>query len=139
MTAPKALEILNPPALGPPHGFSHAVLVEEGARLLLVAGQTSRDREGRIRSPGDIVGQFDHALANVAAALAHAGTTVSQIARMRIYVTDVVRYRASLGPLGEVWRRHFGGYYPAITLVEVKGLFDESALVEIEVEAVLPS
>jgi enamine deaminase RidA (YjgF/YER057c/UK114 family) len=72
------------------------------------------------------------------AALAHAGMTVSQIARMRIYVTDVVKYRASLGPLGEVWRRHLGSYYPAITLVEVKGLFDKGALVEIAVEAVLP-
>ena len=68
MIEPKALEILNPPALARPQGFSHAVLVEGGALQLLVAGQTSRYVEGGIRSPGDIVGQFDHALENVAAA-----------------------------------------------------------------------
>jgi enamine deaminase RidA (YjgF/YER057c/UK114 family) len=57
--------------------------------------------------------------------------------RLTIYVTDKVAYRANLGPLGETYRSYFGRYYPAITLVEVKSLFDDEALVEIEAIAVI--
>ena len=51
-------------------------------------------------------------------------------------VTDVAAYRAVLKPVGAHYREVFGRHFPASTLVEVKGLFDPDALVEIEAVAV---
>jgi len=62
----------------------------------------------------------------------------AQIGRMTVYVTDRQVYGENLKALGEVHRRLMGGHYPAMALVEVKGLLDRDALVEIEATAVLP-
>jgi enamine deaminase RidA (YjgF/YER057c/UK114 family) len=56
---------------------------------------------------------------------------------LTIYVTDVGAYRASLTPLGEVYRRHMGKHYPAMALVQVTALVDPNAVVEIEATAVI--
>ncbi|MGH2516863.1 MAG: hypothetical protein ACRDHP_14520, partial [Ktedonobacterales bacterium] len=53
------------------------------------------------------------------------------------YVLDRDDYRAKLKPLGEVFRRHFGGYYPALALFQVAGLFNPDALIELEGHAVV--
>jgi len=53
-------------------------------------------------------------------------------------VTDRAAYLACLRPLGEIHRRHLGRHYPAMALVEVRGLVDPNALVEMEATAVLP-
>jgi enamine deaminase RidA (YjgF/YER057c/UK114 family) len=57
---------------------------------------------------------------------------------MTVYVTDLAAYWAGLGPLGEAWRARFGAHYPAMALVEVSGLVDHGAMVEIEATAVVP-
>ena len=61
----------------------------------------------------------------------------SDVARMTVYVTDLAEYRAARGALGGVWRERFGRHYPAMALLEVKGLVDRGARVEIEATAVL--
>jgi enamine deaminase RidA (YjgF/YER057c/UK114 family) len=50
----------------------------------------------------------------------------------------MARYRASLAPLGEAYRRQMGRHFPAMTLVEVRSLVPPAALVEIEATAVIP-
>jgi enamine deaminase RidA (YjgF/YER057c/UK114 family) len=49
----------------------------------------------------------------------------------------VAQYRASLKPLGAVYRARMGTHYPAMALVEVRALVDQHALVEVEATAVL--
>jgi enamine deaminase RidA (YjgF/YER057c/UK114 family) len=66
-----------------------------------------------------------------------AGGDAGDIARMTIYVTDMAAYRASRARLAEVWRQSMGTHYPAMALVEVSGLVDHGALVEIQADAVL--
>jgi enamine deaminase RidA (YjgF/YER057c/UK114 family) len=56
---------------------------------------------------------------------------------MTCYVTDLPAYRASLKSLAEVWQARLGKHYPAMALVEVKGLLDRGAMVEIEATAVV--
>ena len=73
------------------------------------------------------------------AVLAQAGGEPRDIGRLTIYVTDMAQYRASLKPLGEVYRRRMGTHYPAMALVEVRSLVDPNAVVEIEATAVLSS
>ncbi len=129
-------KVLNPPSLAKPSGYSNGILTE-GGRLLFLAGQTGMDGTGEIAAPGDLVAQFRQALANLKTVVEEAGGTVTDIVKLTIFVTDKAAYRANLKPIGEVYRSFFGRYYPAMTLVEVKSLFDDKALVEIEGLAVI--
>ena len=66
-----------------------------------------------------------------------AGGKVDDVVSMTIYVLDRAAYLAARPALGEVWRRRAGRHYPAIALVEVRGLVTEGALVELQALAVL--
>jgi NAD(P)-dependent dehydrogenase (short-subunit alcohol dehydrogenase family)/enamine deaminase RidA (YjgF/YER057c/UK114 family) len=130
------LAIINPEELGAPRGWNNGMLARAGGRMLFIAGQTARDGSGRL-SGADFVSQFDQALRNVLAVVREAGGEAGDIGRFTIYVTDMAQYRASLKPLGEVYRRRMGTHFPAMALVEVTSLVDERAVVEIEATAVV--
>lgn len=130
------LAIINPAELGAPRGWNNGMLARAGGRMLFIAGQTARDGSGQVAA-ADFVSQFDRALENVLAVLREAGGEPGDIGRFTIYVTDMAQYRASLKPLGEVYRRRMGTHFPAMALVEVTSLVDRQALVEIEATAVL--
>jgi enamine deaminase RidA (YjgF/YER057c/UK114 family) len=126
---------INPESLGAPHGYSNGVLAE-GGRLLFVAGQIAWDQQQQITS-ADIVDQFDQALANVITVVTAAGGQPEQIARLVIYVTEKQEYRERMKEIGERYRARMGKHFPAMVLVEVKGLLEDSAKIEIEGTAVL--
>ena len=129
-------EIVNPPGLVPPRGFNHGILTS-GGRLLFLAGQDATGADGRIVAPGDLVAQFVQALSNLTTVVQAAGGRAEHVVRLTIYVKSRDDYAAKLKPLGEVYRRYFGGHYPAMALFEVSGFFQPEALVEIEGIAVL--
>ncbi len=128
--------ILNPASLAKPSGYSNGILAE-GGRLLFLAGQTGMDSTGAIAAPGDLVAQFTQALANLKAVVEEAGGAMTDIVKLTIFVTDKRLYRANLKLIGEAYRSFFGRHYPAMTLVEVKSLFDDAAMIEIEGVAVI--
>lgn len=134
MTTPH--QVLNPPTLAAPIGFSHAVAAAAG-RTVYIGGQTAHDASGTIVGDG-MIEQFAQAAANVVIALEAAGATAEHLVSMHIYVTDVKTYRVSLKDLSTVYRLHFGDHYPAVALFEVNGLFDPAALVELVCIAVIP-
>ena len=134
---PTRLTIVNPPELGAPRGFAHGVLAPAGGRLLFVAGQTAADRDGRMTADS-FAAQFEIALARVLAVVRAAGGHPEHLTRMTMYVTSIEDYRASRRTLRDVWSRHMGAHYPAMAVVQVAGLVDEGADVEIEADAVLP-
>jgi enamine deaminase RidA (YjgF/YER057c/UK114 family) len=129
-------ELINPPALAAPVGFSHAVAPAAG-RTVYLGGQAGHDAEGRIVGAG-MVEQLDRAAANVVEALAAAGGRAEHIVSVQIFTTNVAEYRAAVGELGEVWRARFGRHYPALALFEVTALFDPEAKVELVAVAVIP-
>jgi len=129
--------ILNPASLARPSGYAHGVLAS--GRLLFLAGQTGIDASGRIMAPGDLVSQFRQVLANMKAVLDEAGGQMSDVAKLTIFVTDKRAYHDQLKPIGAAYRDFFGRYFPAMTLVEVKSLFDDDALIEVEGIAMLPA
>lgn len=130
------LKTINPQSLGAPHGYSNGVLTDAGGRLLFVAGQIGCDQTQKVVS-ADFVEQFDQALRNVLAVVSEAGGTPDQVTRLTIYVTDKSEYVAQTRPIGERYRSHMGKHFPAMALLEVKGLLDPAAKVEIEAMAVL--
>lgn len=127
---------INPESLGAPRGYANGVLTEAGERLLFIAGQIGWDQNQKICS-SDLVAQFDCALANVISVVTKAGGQPEQIARLVIYVTDKNEYKARMKEIGERYRSRMGKHFPAMVLVEVKGLLEESAMIEIEGTAVL--
>ena len=119
-------EIINPPELPAPTGFSHAV--RAGATVYL-AGQTGAGET--------LVEQFDDALGRILIALRAAGGEPGDLASLQVFVTDVPAYRDALGELGQIWRRHCGRHYPAMGLFGVSELFEPEALVELMGVAVI--
>jgi len=131
------VRFLNPDLLPPPVGFSQAAVCT--GRPVLLAGQIGCDRSGAIEAPGDIVAQFAKALDNVLVALRAAGGRPTDLARMRIYTTDVEAYRAHLSELGRAYRERIGKHYPPMCLIGTPQLFEPGTLVEIEAEAYVES
>jgi enamine deaminase RidA (YjgF/YER057c/UK114 family) len=129
--------IINPASLGTPSGWNNGMLAPAGGRVLFVAGQTAFHRSSQAPSTG-FVEQFGRALENVLAVVRETGGGPEHIGRFTIYVTDLAAYRTSLQPLGDIYRRAMGRHYPAMALVQVAGLVDPRALVEIEATAVIP-
>jgi enamine deaminase RidA (YjgF/YER057c/UK114 family) len=129
---------INPESLGSPSGYSNGLLVDGGGKLLFIAGQIAWDVNQKIIS-ADFVAQFDQALANVIAVLNAAGGQPDNIARLVIYVTDKIEYRKRTREVGERYRKHMGKHFPAMVLVQVAGLLDDAAKVEIEGIAVIPA
>ena len=131
-------EIFNPPALGDPRGWNNGLLAPVGGRILFVAGQSASGTSGVVPSD-DFVEQFAVALDHVLAVVREAGGEPKHIGRMTVFVTDLAAYMASRAELGVVYRARMGRHYPAMALMEVSGLVDDGAVVEIEATAVLPS
>jgi len=133
-----AFKLINPESLGAPNGYANGLLAEGGGRLLFIAGQIAWDEKQRIVDD-DFVEQFDKALANVITVVTAAGGEPGNIARLVIYVTNKIEYRERTKEVGERYRKHMGRHFPAMVLVQVAGLLDDAAKVEIEGIAVLPA
>ena len=131
-----SLTFINPESLGAPRGYSNGVLAEPGGQLLFIAGQVAWDQQQQIVSD-DLVEQFDRALANVIAVVTEAGGTSDRIARLVLYVTDKNEYRDRMKEIGERYRARMGKHFPAMVLVEVAGLLEDRAQIEIEGIAII--
>ena len=129
-------ELLNPASLGVPRGWTNGVLTPRGGRLLFVAGQAGWEHDA-VGTPAGFTDQFARALDKVLVVVREAGGDARAIARLTVYVTDLAAYQAARSALGRLWRERFGDYYPAMALIEAKGLVDRGAQVEIEATAVI--
>lgn len=129
-----SVERVNPASLGPPRGFSHAVLGE--GTVVTLAGQTALDAEGRIVGDG-VVAQFEQALSNLLTALSAAGGTPDDLASVTVYAVDLADYKRRARDIGRVWKRLVGSTYPAMAAVGISRLWEDDALVEVQGHAIL--
>jgi enamine deaminase RidA (YjgF/YER057c/UK114 family) len=110
-------------------GYSRAVVVGD---TCWVAGTTDAGPDGRSLHPGDIGAQARAVFAIIELALGEAGFAMTDVVRIRVFVTDITR----AGEVMAVQGATFGSIRPAASLVEVSGLIDPSLLIEIEADAV---
>lgn len=129
------MKILQPPSWARPRGFSNGVAAK--GQMIFVSGMVGWDAEGKFVS-NEFVGQARQALKNIIEVLAEAKAKPEHITRMNWYVVDKKEYIAASKELGVVYREIIGAHYPAMTAVEVAGLIEDQAKVEIEVTAVIP-
>ena len=129
-------ELINPRSWKRPRGYANGVLAEPG-RLLFVAGQIGWDETEELTSE-DLPGQFQQALKNVVTVVREAGGTAEHICRLTIYVTNKKSYGKHIKEIGRAYRAELGRHFPAMALVEVAGLVEPGAKVEIAADAVIP-
>jgi enamine deaminase RidA (YjgF/YER057c/UK114 family) len=129
------MQKLQPPDWAEPKGYANGIMAR-GA-LIFVGGQIGWNAAQQFESD-DFIAQTRQALLNIAAVLKAGGAGPEHMVRMTWYVTDRVEYSARLKELGGVYREVMGKNFPAMTCVEVSGLVEDRAKIEIEVTAVLP-
>ena len=129
------MEILQPPGWPRPRGYANGVAAR--GRSVYVSGMIGWDAAQRF-SATDIAGQVRQALANIVAVLAEAGAGPEHIVRMTWYVVDRNEYVTAYPAIGAAYREIIGRHFPAMTAVQVAGLVEVEARVEIEVTAVVP-
>lgn len=129
------MKMLQPPDWAPAKGYSNGIAAR--GTLVFVAGQVGWDPKQQIE-PGGFVAQASRALSNIVAVLKEAGARPEHIVRMTWYVVDKDEYNGCLRDLGQKYREIIGRHFPAMTAVQVAGLVEEGARVEIEATAVVP-
>ena len=113
-------------------GYSRAVKV---GNMVFVGGTTSTNSEGVVEGAGDAYLQTKIILQKIEEVLTRAGARISNVVRVRFYVTDISKGQAYLKAYSE-W---FKNVKPVITMAEVTALARPEHLVEIEAEAVIGS
>jgi enamine deaminase RidA (YjgF/YER057c/UK114 family) len=129
----KNITPVNPDHWPRPSGYSNGVVTANG--LLFIAGQIGWNAEGVF--PDDFIGQVRQALENIVTVLAAAGGRPDQITRLTWYVTDRQEYKNEVREVGAAYRDIIGRHFPAMAVVEVSGLIEDAARVEIEATAYL--
>lgn len=126
--------VIQPKGWPRPRGYANGVLAT--GQLLAIGGQVG-SKPGAAGMPRGFVAQFAQTLDNIIAVVRAAGGRATDIVSLTIFVTDQRLYQAATKQIGQAWRARFEDHYPAMALVEVKGLIDAEALVEIQGLAVL--
>jgi enamine deaminase RidA (YjgF/YER057c/UK114 family) len=129
------MKVLHPPSWPRPRGYSNGISAQ--GRMIFTAGIVGWD-ENESFPDHRLHGQFARALLNVLEILAQDGAGPQHIVRMTCFVIDRGEYLRERDEIGTVWREIMGSNYPAMALVEVKGLVESAAKIEIEATAVVP-
>jgi enamine deaminase RidA (YjgF/YER057c/UK114 family) len=129
-------ELVDPKGLETPLGYAHAAKITGGS-VVHIAGQAPFDQQGQVVGKGDFVAQFTQVMSNLKTAIEGVGGRPSQYAVLTIYVTNLEAYWDNKKPLGAAYRLVFGKFFPAITLVEVKRLYNPDCMLEISGVAVI--
>lgn len=125
----------SPASLPPARGYSHAVAVPAGARLVFVSGQVALDSAGALVGAGDARAQTRQVFENLRRAFAAEGATFADVVKLTFYLRDV----ADLAAVREVRDAYVNrAAPPASTLVEVRQLFRPDVLVEVDAVAAVP-
>ena len=129
------MKTLHPPGWAPAKGYANGIAAR--GTHIFVGGQIGWNAQQMFESD-DFIAQTAQTLKNIVAVLAEAGAGPQHMVRMTWYILDREEYNARLKELGAVYREVIGKNYPAMSCVQVAGLMEARAKVEIEVTAVLP-
>lgn len=136
MSSPTATpRILQPQGWAKPKGYSNGM--EARGRLVFVGGQVGWTPAGHFEAR-DLAGQVRQTLRNVVDVLAEAGAGPQHVTSMTWYLLDKRDYLARQKDIGAAYRDVMGRHFPPMAMVQVSGLIEDAALVEIQAVAVVP-
>ena len=130
------MDFLQPPGWARARGYSNGIAAN--GRSVHVSGMIGWDGQCQFHTD-DFAGQVRQALQNVVDVLAEADAKPEHIVRMTWYVLDKQEYLAASKEVGQAYRDVIGRHFPAMTAVQVAGLIEDRARVEIEVTAIVPA
>jgi enamine deaminase RidA (YjgF/YER057c/UK114 family) len=113
-------------------GYSRAVKV---GNFVFVGGTTSTNPEGVVEGEADAYLQTKIILQKIEQALSKAGAKLSEVYRVRIYVTDIKKAQETMRAYSEFFKE----IKPVTILAEISALARPAHLVEIEAEAIIGS
>ena len=129
------MDFLQPGGWVRAKGYSNGTAAS--GRSVHVSGMIGWDGQCQFHTD-DLASQVRQALLNIVAVLDEAGAKPEHIVRMTWYVIDKKEYLAAAKEVGQAYREVIGRHYPAMTAVQVAGLMEDRARVEIEVTAIVP-
>ena len=129
-------ELIDPKGLEAPVGYAHVAQIT-GGKIVHVAGQAPFNDQGQVVGKEDLVAQFIQVMSNLKTAIEALGGRPNQYAVLTIYITNLEAYWNNKKPLGTAYRAVFGKHFPAVTLVEVKRLYNPECMIEISAIAVI--
>jgi enamine deaminase RidA (YjgF/YER057c/UK114 family) len=129
-------QFLHPSHWKPAIGYSNGVAAS--GRMVFTGGIIGWNAD-QVFETDDFVGQVEQALKSIVEVLACAGARPEHLVRLTWYVTDKREYLGNLKDLGRAYKATIGRHYPAMALVQVVGLVEDRAKVEIEATAVIPA
>ena len=129
------MQILQPPSWARAKGFSNGIVAS--GRMVFIAGQVGWTGQGEWKEKS-FAGQFRQTIRNILDVLAEAKGKPEHIVRLTWYVLDRDEYLASLKEVGAAYRELMGRHYPTMAVVQVSGLVESQAKLEIEATAVIP-
>ena len=133
-TRADTVRFINPPSLSAPRGYSHIADVPAGSRMVFISGQVPLDSAGQLVGAGDFKAQATAVFENLRRALAAVGATFTDVVKVNYYMVDA----SQIATLREVRDRYVNrASPPASTLVEVRRLFREDVMLEVEAVAVV--
>ena len=127
--------MVQPAGWATPKGYANGVLAS--GRQLFVGGQIGWNAQCQFDSD-DLVDQVRQALRNCLAVVETAGGRPEHIVRLTWYVLDKAEYLAALKDVGAAYRELMGRHYPVMAVLQVSGLVEDAARLEIEATAVIP-
>jgi enamine deaminase RidA (YjgF/YER057c/UK114 family) len=135
LAAQAAPSFINPPGLSTPKGYTHAVVVPSGSRLVVISGQVALDSAGQIVGAGNMTAQATQVFENLKRALAGVGATWKDVVKLNTYVTSMGQSQA----FRDVRDKYVNTEAPpASTLIEVRRLFRDEFVVEVEAIVAIP-
>ena len=128
-------KILQPEGWVRPKGYANGIAAT--GRMVFTAGVVGWNGQS-VFEHADFLGQFEQALINTVEILREGGAKPEHIVRMTGYVVDKQQYLSNGRAVGAIWRERLGRVFPALAIVEVSGLMEDAALVELETTAMVP-
>jgi enamine deaminase RidA (YjgF/YER057c/UK114 family) len=128
------MDFLQPPGWPRARGYSNGIAAR--GRTVCISGMIGWDAQCQFHTD-DLAGQVRQALENIVAVLAEAGAGPQHIVRMTWYVLDKKEYVDAYPEIGVAYRDVIGRHYPTMSAVQVAGLIEDRARVEIEVTAIV--
>lgn len=110
-------------------GYSRAVKI---GHFISVSGTTATDDDGQVIGIGDPYLQTVQCIKNIEKALSKTGTSLSNVIRTRLFVTNIDDWEI----IGKAHAEFFSNIKPATSMIEVSRLISPEILLEIEADAV---
>ena len=129
------IEILQPDGWAKPIGYANGMAAR--GKQLFIAGQIGWNGQC-VFETDDLVAQIGQTLRNITAVAAAGGARPEHIVSMTWFLLDRKEYSARLKEIGAVYRDVIGRHFPAMTVIQVAGLIEDRAKVEIQAIAVVP-